>query len=887
MSPSSKQLIYSFSTKEKPSISQVGSKGISLILSTQYGLSVPSGFVLTVEFFKPWLNIIEDSQEWQNVLNSSDDELKQTTDIVKQLCENFQFTIEQQETIISALKTLQTKNKLLLAVRSSSQEEDLEGASFAGAYETSLGITEETLEDAIKKSFASCLDARIFLYKKEHKLDVTKPSIAVIIQKQIKADVSGVAFSLNPLTNYYDEAVINANFGLGETVMSGKVTPDQFIINKINKSLIEQKTGSKETSVWIRRAGGTYEKPSPTRSQVCLSDDQIIELTDLILKVEEYYKKPIDIEWAYKKNKLYLLQVRPITDYIPLPDVMMTDPGEPKRLYADMTLIKQAIQEPLSVMGTDYLAIVESKLMANMSGKDLMTARTVGVPNAIRVTLEGRSYFNLSNNLKVEGKRKLLKLIKTIDNTAAEIIESIDTKEYKAKKTPKQLRFFIFKILPYNWKIFHRTFQTIFKTERYHQWYLNESEKFITELKQQHKKNLPINEDVENKAELIANFITKTSLPLTAAAELARLIIKILFKKEKKKIRNKIVYLERSLPHNITIEMGLEMYRLSQFEEIKKSTSTQDFIAKMNNKSFSIEFQEAWNAFMKQYGFRCPRELDIATVRYYENPLPFVEQLISMTKNTDKNNNQEAIFKKAKKLRKAAYQELLETIPKRKKIKRWLFNKSYKILVALGGYREIHKYYYILALNLIRKKVLKAGQNLVEAGRIDNINQVFDLNFEDLHNSLIKPDINLRAMAEKNTQYLKKTKHIKNVPLIIDSRGKIFHLPKKKVKKGEIAGQPISPGIIRGKVKILNYPEEKPLHPGEILVARATDPGWTPLFINAAGVILEVGGLLQHGALVAREYGKPCVAGIENVTSRLKDGQEVEINGMRGVVKII
>jgi pyruvate,water dikinase len=139
----------------------------------------------------------------------------------------------------------------------------------------------------------------------------------------------------------------------------------------------------------------------------------------------------------------------------------------------------------------------------------------------------------------------------------------------------------------------------------------------------------------------------------------------------------------------------------------------------------------------------------------------------------------------------------------------------------------------------------------------------------------------------ENTHYLRKFKHVHEFPRIIDSRGKILRPPLKEAGENEYIGEPISPGSAIGEVKVLHSPDEKPVLPGEILVTRATDPGWTPLFLNAAGVILEVGGMLQHGALVAREYGKPCVSGLIDATEILKDGQLVEIDGTSGVVRLM
>jgi pyruvate,water dikinase len=147
--------------------------------------------------------------------------------------------------------------------------------------------------------------------------------------------------------------------------------------------------------------------------------------------------------------------------------------------------------------------------------------------------------------------------------------------------------------------------------------------------------------------------------------------------------------------------------------------------------------------------------------------------------------------------------------------------------------------------------------------------------------------VDLRALAEQNTRFLNRFRRVRSLPRIVDSRGKILRPPTREAGEGELLGEPISTGTVRGRIKVLHRPDEKPVLPGEILVARATDPGWTPLFINASGVILEVGGMLQHGALVAREYGKPCVAGIDDATSIFSDGQVVQVDGASGIIRLI
>jgi len=281
---------YRFTADETPELTQVGGKGMSLMLMTQHGFPVPPGFVLSVAFFEPWLQYIRETPEWVHALNSSPEDLKRNCDTVKTLAMGLQLDDVHSELLAKAVASLQAEGETpVLAIRSSSPEEDLEGASFAGGYVTSLGVKEDRIEDAVRRSFASCFDERVLLYKQEHGFPLDEPRIAVIVQKQIGADTSGVAFSLNPVNNCYDEAVINANYGLGESVVSGMVSPDSFVVDKVSRIILERKLGNKETSIWLAADGGTYEQPSPFRWQVSLSNEEVLALTDMLVHVEDYY----------------------------------------------------------------------------------------------------------------------------------------------------------------------------------------------------------------------------------------------------------------------------------------------------------------------------------------------------------------------------------------------------------------------------------------------------------------------------------------------------------------------------------------------------------------------------------------------------------------------
>jgi pyruvate,water dikinase len=192
-----------------------------------------------------------------------------------------------------------------------------------------------------------------------------------------------------------------------------------------------------------------------------------------------------------------------------------------------------------------------------------------------------------------------------------------------------------------------------------------------------------------------------------------------------------------------------------------------------------------------------------------------------------------------------------------------------------------------MAFDYLRRRALALGRHWVEAGRLDSVDQIFDLRLEEIIRAEAEPGLDIRTLAITNHAYYAKFNPNNDPPVIIDSRGSIPKLPAKPHKENHLVGTPVSSGIVKGPVKVLRTPDEKPILPGDILVTKATDPGWTTLFINAGAVLLETGGALQHGASVAREMGKPCIVGIEDVTKALNDGQTVELDGATGIVRIL
>ncbi len=427
-----KKLIYPFTSKKLPELKEVGGKALSLMVMTQEEFPVPEGFVLAVNFFEPWFQEVEKGNAWKAFLKSPKGDLQRHCGAVKKDCESLELTTSQKAALNVAIKKL--RKNALFAVRSSSPEEDLEGTSFAGGYETTLGVTHTTLEEAILHSFTSVFDERIVKYKLQHKMRTDAPRIAVIVQEQIASDVSGVAFSLNPQNNCYDEAVINANFGLGETVVSGQVTPDTFIVDMPKRKILEKKIASKDHALWLNKNGGTEKKDNEKPSKPSLTDRQAKEVAKLVEHVEKHYEKPMDIEWAYAKGKLYLLQARPVTAHFPLPESLISSPGEPKYLYVNMGLVKQGIPGLMSPMGADIMLH-----LVGVAGEMISEEAITDPKTGISAFSDGVMVTQVGNLQKMMGKKLTNAAIYIGGQSIVDTYETIDMKEYLPDRLPKTL----------------------------------------------------------------------------------------------------------------------------------------------------------------------------------------------------------------------------------------------------------------------------------------------------------------------------------------------------------------------------------------------------------------------------------------------------------------
>ncbi len=875
------RLIIPFPGPGQATIETVGGKGDSLIRMVEAGLPVPRGVVLTTAFFAPWFDRIKASAAWAALADSTPQEWPTHCTELKGLCPRLAMTEAQRQALNDVRESLAEPGEdALFAVRSSSPEEDLASASFAGAYETRLGVQRADLDDAVRHCFASSLDERVLVYKRQHGFDVLSPRIAVVVQQQVDSEVAGVGFSLNPLTNDYDEAVIEANWGLGASVVAGLASPDHFVVDKVGRRIVETSLGAKQVSIRLDPGGGTVEHKDDRAALLTLSDTEVLELTDLMGRVEELYGRPMDIEWARSGNRLHLLQARPITRYVPLPPQLLTGPGERRRLYLDAALSKgMTTNAPISPMGLAWIEDLMSLFLRRFAGIDATPDKRLAF------TAGGRMYVDLSNMMWLASLERLSKSSTYNDALLAAILANVDAERYRTATRPPWAglrRLLLFPRLLWVVRASLWNFlRTVVAPQRAHRAYQRKVDAYEQEMTKNVDYDLPLDDFLWTYAAPMARMTFNVTMPALMAGLLPpdRVV-----GRKTAETEALVAKLKRGYTGNVVVEMGIALFRLAGLLDRSEFDDLDRLVQRIAQRHLPAEFLDAWDGFRWRFGCRGPLEMDLASPRYADDPRLALRQMSFMAVDGESFDPQAAHERQVTE-RRQAFQELIRRLGP---LRRALLRRIHRLTELFAGTRDTPKHHVVLFNYALRKRALIEGNRLVREGRLDAPADVFDLTFVDLESAERDPSLDLRALRHERTRFIKMLEtQVTEFPQVIDSRGRILRPAPRQEKPGELTGMPVSPGVATGPVKVLRDPHEKPVDPGDVLVAYTTDPGWTPLFVNAAAVLLEVGGVLQHGAMIAREYGKPCVAGIDRVVTRLHDGQLVEVDGTAGVIRIL
>lgn len=874
-----------FNEINKKDLPLVGGKGANLGEMTQAGFPVPNGFCVTTEAYKEFIKFNDLSGFISHVIKDAN--LDNISQIGEQLREKVKKSIlpeKVSQEITKAIENIGSDN--YYAVRSSATAEDLAFASFAGQQDTYLNVKgQNNLLTAVKDCWSSLFTDRAILYRIQNKIEHEKVHMSVVIQKMVLPEVSGIMFTADPVSGRRDIISIDASYGLGEALVSGLVSPD---IYKFRKSIrqIESKTiAEKKVAIMPIVGGGTKKvdiEVEKSNSQV-MKDHHIQSLAELGAAIEKHYDCPQDIEWCLESEKLYIVQSRAITSLFPLPSPIPQDDA----LHAYISFNHfQVMTDPISPLGIDMLRIILPFDNGVRSADEYKFLKSAA----------GRIYIDVSELLQYKKLRKgIPDFFKNVDALlSAALVELIarpdfDTRIKKNKDRGKTLRKYMLPVASNGIK------NLIYRNPEGSIEFMNDYiEKRVKSTSEAIKK---ANQGVERLEAIYesASFYQdlQNLIPRLAPAIVS---FKALETQEKKLLgtHKYVDLIMKGLEGNITTEMGLLVGDLADMirnsPELMKEFENEDYrslIARINRLQSNNVFKEKFNSFMDKYDMRAAGEIDMAKDRWIENPEPLVNSILAIIKTSEEGAHRKEYNETIERAKTAAEELVKEVESKHGKIKSKIVKRLVRIFRNTMPVREHPKYLIMKLILIFKKAFLEEARILVEKGYLLEEKDVFYVDFWELYRAIQNNESLIKLVEQRKEEY----EHFKKLspPRVLTSEGEEIKAGYKRenLPEGALVGMPVSSGIIEGIAKVITDPTKASLNKGEILVAPFTDPGWTPLFINAAGLVMEVGGLLTHGTVVAREYGIPAVVGITDATKKIKTGQKIRVDGNAGFVMIL
>jgi pyruvate,water dikinase len=872
----------------------VGGKGANLGEMTQAGFPVPPGFCVTTAAFRLFMQASGQADKIYHNLDSlaaGDVEgVRRMGQEVRTSLSSVPLPPEVESAIVAAWQELGVNDSY--AVRSSATAEDLPDASFAGQQDTYLNIEgKEQLLKRVRDCWISLFTDRAILYRAQNHFPHRDVYLSVVVQRMILPDVSGILFTADPVSNNRQVISIDASYGLGEALVAGLVSPDLYKVDKRSHS-ITTKIGDKQLAIHPKPEGGTYQEQitGKARHARVLDDAQVLALADLGVRIEAHYGKPQDIEWCMAQGQLYIVQARPITSLYPLPQP--APQNDTLHLYFSFSHA-QVMTDPMPPMGIAFWRM----LFPFGKGKDRLS------DNPYLTSAGGRIYVDLTPLLRLPKLGQALpKLLRIADSLSAGAIRGvIQRTEFTKDGTrghakPTTLLRWLFPVLSgaiarIAWLSpdgAAEHLSAIMDT------YIEKARAQLTTA----PAGLPRLQVAEwLNATIFADHVIVMPSYI-AAGMLSRVLLARLTRSlpNQPQIAADIEALGRGLSGNVTTEMDLQVGDMA--DAARQSPALVQHLSQGDAQSAlataptipgSEAFLAAWHRFIQRYGMRGPSEIDISRPAWVEQPASLLQVVIANLQHATPGAHrtkhaQLAAEGKAAvvRLEKAARHGPLGLI------RAPMVRRLARVARALIPVREHPKYMLIQLRGLIRDVILECAAMLQKQGRIDEIGDVWFLDWHELAAALENPSQELRTRIHARRQEYQRFWHMVP-PRVMTSNGEIPTVAhdQEGVPAGALAGSPVSAGIVEGKAKVILDPQRELLSPGEILVAPFTDPGWTPLFINASGLVMETGGLMTHGSVIAREYGIPAVVAVIDATKKIHTGQRIRVNGSEGYVEIL
>ena len=873
-----------------------GGKGANLAALARAGFQVPPGFIVTTDAYREFLQMNQIESRIlvlaQSISADEREALDQVSADIRSLFEHGMMPEDIADEIKATYRHLASETRtqtLPVAVRSSATVEDLPGMAFAGQQDTYLNVVgQAAVVDAVKRCWGSLWTARAMAYRARNHIPPDEIALAVVVQQMIASEVSGVLFTANPVTGRRDETVIDASFGLGEAIVSGQVEPDHYAVDPHTWKISECQLGAKETAIFPREGGGTERITREEIGQQALADAQIVELARTAQRVAEHFGSPQDIEWASAKQQFYLLQSRPITSLYPLPENDKADEG--LRVYVNFNSI-QGVTDPLTPMGIDAIRLLFGQV-----------PQMLGATRSIRHFLPeagGRLFMDLTDPLRDPRLRKMVpNLLADTDPGAQQILTRLAKERPMPSKDVLTIgRAFrlLFTLLP----ILRRVIGAMLAPDDVYARVIAMADKFTAQAQANadaaHDLNARLRAMETDLSHAEETFlpVMPTVLPIMSAVPLLdRWLTDWLGEKP-----GAAFQLARGA-RNLTTEMDLSLWHVAQAirsdpiaRDALNTESASELVNAYHQGRLPTTAQSALDDFMRTYGMRAVAEIDMGRPRWREDPTSNLRTLQSYLEIDDPNLAPDAVFRRSQERAITLTGEYIA----RTRRTRWgwlrarLIGGIVRRIRALGGLREVPLFYMVRTLDIYRTALLKSGRELVGRGELEHPEDVFFIPLDSLTRFAHGEKVNLKSKAAKQRADYDRECARKQMPRVLLSNGEAFYggLQDPTAAGDELVGEAVSPGVAEGRAHVILDPHQARLEPGEILICPSTDPGWTPLFLAAGGLVMEIGGMVTHGSVVAREYGLPAVVGVHQATTRLKTGDRIRVDGNRGRVTVL
>ena len=855
--------VVGFEELDRTQVALVGGKGANLgELARIDGIRVPRGFCITTDAFRRIMAsvpAIDEAVERLTQLGPGDrDGIRRRAAELRKTIEEAAMPDDLAAAISVALARLD--EHAAYAVRSSATAEDLPTASFAGQQDTFLNVVgQAAILKHVGRCWASLFSERAVAYRLRNGIDHRQVRMAVVVQQMVTSQASGILFTADPANGNRKIASLEASFGLGEALVSGLVNPDLFKVR--DDVIVERIVASKQLAIEALTAGGTQQLAiDPARqAQPALTDAQVVELARLGRRIEAHFGRPQDIEWCLADDEFHIVQSRPITTLFPVPAAADDAP----RVYVSVGH-QQMMTDAMKPLGISFwqltgaapmhpaggrLFVEVSHLLASPTNRDRLVAgfeRSDPLSGDALRTIVERDFIPLAP--EDVPAPQFLAPPDPIEADPAVVEELIATNRASVEALRRDIA----------WKTGAALIDTI-------------------------REDIPEMKRILFEPRSYQVFM----LAMEAAGWLNEHLDEWLGEK------NAADTLTQSVPNNVTSEMGLAL--LDVADAIRphpdviaflRGVDDDDFLDRLPALEGGPRAQTAIRAYLDKYGMRCLGEIDITRPRWGERPSLLVPLILAHVENFEAGEATRR-FEQGRLEAEAKQREVLEHLralpdgdAKADETKQMIDRVRTFI-----GYREYPKYGMVSRYFIYKQAVLGEAARLVQAGVLREEEDVFFLTFPEIAEVVRTQQVDGELIHERKDAFA--SYQTLTPPRVLTSEGEAVagSYRRTDVPAGALVGLPVSAGTVEGRARVVVDIGQADLEPGDILVAAFTDPSWSPLFVTIDGLVTEVGGLMTHGAVIAREYGLPAVVGVEHATQLIPNGQMIRVHGTEGYVE--